>query len=124
MKVPCHRNDTAASIQERRQEPHCSNGSRRKTIKIRRQATAFYLKTDPKYGFRLVLGYETQDGTRVEIYEERRFASWHLTVLRSGEEFARECRCVSCKHAYSLLRKTVEMYDGNHLPKQASGLIC
>jgi len=73
---------------------------------------AYYLKTDHDYGFRLVLGYETRDGTRIEIYEERKFASWHLTVLRSGEEFARECRCLSYKHAYSLFQKAVEMYEG------------
>jgi len=71
----------------------------------------FYLGTNEERSSRLVLGYETKDGTKIEIFEERHSASWHLTVMRAGERSARTCQCLSYMHAYSLFQNAIEMCE-------------
>jgi hypothetical protein len=73
----------------------------------------FYLGMGRDQELRLVIGYEAGDGTKIEIYEERPHACWHLTVLRPGERFPRECKCLSYKHAYTLFRNAIEVCEGD-----------
>ena len=72
----------------------------------------FYLGMSEERSSRLVLGYETKDGTKIEIFEEGHSAAWHLTVLRSGERSARSCQCLSYMHAYSLFQNAIEVCEG------------
>jgi len=75
----------------------------------------FYLGANEERSSRLVLGYETKDGTKIEIFEERHSASWHLTVMRAEERSARTCQCLSYMHAYSLFQNAIEMCEGNNV---------
>jgi hypothetical protein len=75
----------------------------------------FYLGMNEERSSRLVLGYETKDGTKIEIFEERHSASWHLTVMRAGERSARTCQCISYIHAYSLFQNAIEMCEGYNI---------
>ena len=75
----------------------------------------FYLGVNEEPSSRLVLGYETEDGTKIEIFEERYSASWHLTVMRLGERSARTCQCLSYIHAYSLFQNAIEMCEGDNV---------
>ena len=72
----------------------------------------FYLGVNEERSLRLVLGYETKEGTTIEIFEERHSASWHLTVMRPGERSVRTCQCLSYMHAYSLFQYAIEMCEG------------
>ena len=72
----------------------------------------FYLGVNEERNLRLVLGYETKDGTKIQIFEERHSASWHLTVMTPGERSARTCQCLSYRHAYSLFQNAIEMCEG------------
>ena len=72
----------------------------------------FYLGMSTGQDLRLVIGYETWDGTKIEVYEERSSACWHLTVMRPEERSIRECRCLSYKHAYTLFRNAIEVCEG------------
>jgi hypothetical protein len=74
-----------------------------------------YLGVNEEPSMRLVLGYETKDGTKIEIFEERHSASWHLTVMRPGERSARTCQCLSYMHAYSLFQNAIEMCEGYNI---------
>jgi hypothetical protein len=75
----------------------------------------FYLGMNEERSTRLVLGYETRDGTKIEILEERHSASWHLTVMRPGERLARTCQCISYMHAYSLFLNAIEVCGGYNI---------
>ena len=61
----------------------------------------FYLGVNEEPSSRLVFGYETKDGTKIEIFEERHSASWHLTVMRLGERVDSDLPVLVLYHAYS-----------------------
>jgi len=75
----------------------------------------FYLGTCNNLELELVLGYRAEDGTKIEIYEEKSKACWHLAVLRPGQKSPKGCMCLSYKQAYSLFRHTIEVCENNVL---------
>ena len=79
---------------------------------MRGRSLGFYLGVTDDYESSLVLGYESQDGTRFEIYEEKSTVCWHL-VLRRYEIYARNYNCLSYEHALMLFQKTIEVHEGN-----------
>jgi hypothetical protein len=72
----------------------------------------FYLGVTDDCDSSLVLGYESQDGTRFEIYEERSTVFWHF-ILRRYEVYTQDYNCLSYEHALMLFQKTIEAYEDN-----------
>ena len=77
---------------------------------LKGQQLGFYLGVTDDYDSSLVLGYETQDGTRLEIYEEKTTVCWHFVLRR--EVCAQNYNCLSYEHALMLFQKTIEVYEG------------
>ena len=72
----------------------------------------FYLGVTDDCDSSLVLGYQSRDGTRFEIYEERSTVFWHF-ILRRYEVYAQDYNCLSYEHALMLFQKTIEAYEHN-----------